>query len=240
MEDKSNDCIALPELTEGILIKRYKRFLADVRLDTGEVVTAHCANTGAMHECSEPGRKVWLSFHDKPGRKYKYSWDIIDMGTSLVGVSTSVPNRLVKLSVEAGLIDELKGYDLIKSEVKSGKDSRLDLALYAAGRRDCYIEIKNSTLVKDGLACFPDAVTTRGLKHLVELQRLVKEDKRCVMFYLVQRMDAMRFEPAHHIDPIYCAELIKAEKAGVEILVYDVSISTEVIKLGKRLPYSLQ
>ena len=239
MKPEERNCIMMPELTEGVLIKRYKRFLADVRLKTGEVITAHCANTGGMHECSEPGRKVWLSYHDKPGRKYKYSWDIIDMGSSLVGVSTSVPNRLVKLAVEAGLIDELNGYDRVKPEVKSGPDSRLDLALYADGRRDCFVEIKNCTLVKDGLACFPDAVTTRGLKHLVELQRLVKEKKRSVMFYLVQRMDAVRFEPAHHIDPAYGAELIKAEKAGVEILVYDVSISTEFIKLGRKLPFVL-
>ncbi len=237
---KETGVIVMPELTEGILIKRYKRFLADVKLYSGEVITAHCANTGAMHECSEPGRKVWLSYHDKPGRKYKYSWDIIDMETSLVGVSTSVPNRLVRISLEAGLIDELSGYDVVKPEVKSGPDSRLDLALYADGRRDCFVEIKNCTLVKDRLACFPDAVTKRGLKHLVELQRLVKEGRRCVMFYLVQRMDADRFEPAHHIDPGYGAELARAEESGVEILVYDVSISTEAIKLQKKLPYCLK
>ncbi len=235
----STNAIVLPELFEGVLIKRYKRFLADIRLPDGSVITAHSANTGSMLECSEPGRTVWLSYHDNPKRKYKYSWEIIDMGSSLVGINTFVPNRLVKISAESGLIEELLGYDIIKPEVKTGDGSRLDLCLFKHGRRDCYVEIKNSTLVKNGIASFPDAVTTRGLKHLKELQRLVKENNRCVMFFLIQRMDSKKFEPAYSIDPDYAAELCKAEKNGVEIVVYDVDITTEYIKIGKKIPFTL-
>ncbi len=235
----SKDAIIFPKLYEGVLIKRYKRFLADIKLKDGSIITAHSANTGSMLECSEPGRTVWLSYHDKPERKYKYSWEIIDMGTSLVGINTGVPNKLVKLSAEAGLIDELSGYDLVKPEVKTSEGSRLDLCLYKEGRRDCYVEIKNSTLVRNGLASFPDAVTARGLKHLKELQRLITENNRCVMFYLVQRMDSTEFEPAHTIDPKYAEELKRAYKNGVEILVYDVDITTEYIQIGKKIPFKL-
>lgn len=235
----SEGAIIFPKLFEGVLIKRYKRFLADIKLKDGSIITAHSANTGSMLECSEPGRTVWLSHHDKPERKYKYSWEIIDMGTSLVGINTGVPNKLVKLSAEAGLIDELSGYDLVKPEVKTSEGSRLDLCLYKEGRRDCYVEIKNSTLVKNSLASFPDAVTARGLKHLKELQRLVTENNRCVMFYLVQRMDATEFEPAHTIDPKYAEELKRAHENGVEILVYDVDITTQHIKIRKKIPFKL-
>lgn len=236
----STNAIMLPELFEGVLIKRYKRFLADIKLSDGSIVTAHSANTGSMRECSEPGRPVWLSYHDKPARKYKYSWEIIDMGGSLVGINTGLPNRLVKLSAEAGLIEELSGYDSIKPEVKTADGSRLDLGLYQKGRRNCYVEIKNSTLVENGLASFPDAVTKRGLKHLKELQRLVKENNRAVMFFLIQRMDAAEFQPAYSIDPDYAAELFKAEKNGVEVVVYDSVITTEYIKIGKKIPFKLK
>lgn len=236
----STNSIILPELFKGVLIKRYKRFLADIQFPDGSIITAHSANTGSMRECSEPGRTVWLSYHDKPTRKHKYSWEIIDMGTSLVGINTGLPNRLVKVSVEAGLIEELSGYDSLKPEVKTVEGSRLDLGLYKKGRRDCYVEIKNSTLVTNGVASFPDAVTKRGLKHLKELQRLVRENKRAVMFYLIQRMDAKTFEPAYLIDPDYAAELYQAEKNGVEILVYDSVITTDYIKIGKKIPYTLK
>lgn len=233
----NKNAIILPELTEGILLRRYKRFLVDVELNDGAIVTAHCANTGSMKECSSPGCKVWLSYHDNPKRKYKYSWELIDMGASLVGVNTGVPNRLVKISIEAGLIDELSGYERIKPEVKTSKGSRLDIALYKEGRRDCFVEIKNSTLVENRLASFPDAVTKRGLKHLKELQRLVRENYRSVMFFLIQRMDAESFSPADQIDPDYAHELYKAKQAGVEVVVYDVIITTEYIKLGKKLAF---
>lgn len=231
--------IAWPELFKGTLIKRYKRFLADVELDTGETITAHCANSGTMRECCEPGRAVWLSYHDNPKRKLKYSWEIIDMGTSLVGVNTIIPNRLVKKSVETGKVEELSGYDTVTPEVKVGKHSRLDLVLSGAGKKTCYVEIKNCTLVTYGDARFPDAVTTRGLKHLTELRELVARGNRCMMFYLVQRMDAEEFGPADHIDPAYGKELRAAIKDGVEIVVYDVILNTEYITLGKKIPHIL-
>jgi len=225
-----------PKLTPGTLVKRYKRFLADVRLDNGDLVTAHCANSGTMKECSEPGRKVYLSFHHNPNRKLKYTWEMIKMPTSLVGVNTMVPNRLVKKSIEDGMVKPLKGYKNIKAEIKVSDKSRLDLLLSNGDKEKCFVEIKNCTLVKDGLASFPDAVTTRGRKHLVELQRLTKEGNRSIIFFLVQRMDAKAFSPADDIDPAYGKELRKAKNCGVEIVVYDVIIDLDKIVLAKKIP----
>ncbi len=227
-----------PRLIQGTLIKRYKRFMADVKLRNGHVVTAHCPNSGSMKACSEPGRPVYLSRHNKPSRRLKYTWELIDMGKSLVGVNTIVPNRLTKASIAAGYVKALSGYDTIRSEVKYGKNSRIDLLL-ENGKKRCFVEVKNCTLVSEGLACFPDAVTSRGLKHLVELQEQVRQGDRSVMFYLVQRMDAERFQPADHIDPVYGRELRKAVQNGVEILVYDVAIDLKGISLNRELPYQL-
>ena len=212
--------------------------MADVKLRNGHVVTAHCPNSGSMKTCSEPGRPVYLSRHNKPSRRLKYTWEIIDMGRSLVGVNTIVPNRLTKASIAAGYVEDLTGYDTIRSEVKYGENSRIDLLLENGGER-CFVEVKNCTLVSDGLVCFPDAVTSRGFKHLVELQNQIRQGDRSVMFYLVQRMDAERFQPADHIDPAYGQELRKAVQNGVEILVYDVAIDLEGISLNRRLPYQL-
>ena len=228
--------ILWPELTPGTLVKRYKRFLADVKLDSGELVTAHCANSGTMKECSEPGRPVYLSFHDNPKRKLKYTWEMIKMPTSLVGVNTMVPNKLVKKSIEDGLVEQLRGYENIKSEVKVSAKSRLDLLLTNGEKDKCFVEIKNCTLVKGGSAYFPDAVTTRGRKHLMELQKLVKQGNRGIIFFLVQRMDAKTFSSADHIDPEYGKELRKAKRNGVEIIVYDVVIDLNKIVLGKKVP----
>ncbi|CAB1059989.1 Sugar fermentation stimulation protein SfsA [Olavius sp. associated proteobacterium Delta 1] len=228
-----------PTLVRGILIKRYKRFLADIKLDDGQIVTAHCPNTGSMAGCSDSGQPVYLSLHDNPKRKLKYTWEIIEMPTSLVGVNTLVPNRLVFQSAQAGLIHELAGYKTVEREVKIGSNSRIDLRL-SNGRKDhCYVEIKNCTLVHDGLAQFPDAVTTRGLKHLNELERLVKSGCRSVMFYFIQRMDARVFEPADQIDPDYGKGLRRAVKRGVEVLIYDVAIDLVGIKLNRKIPGAL-
>jgi len=227
-----------PRLTRGILVKRYKRFLADVKLANGKTVTAHCPNTGSMTKCSEPGRTVYLSMHDNPKRKYKYTWELIQMTESLVGVNTMVPNRLVKKSIESGLIEQLRGYQEVSSEVSVG-NSRLDLLLTKGKAERCYIEIKNCTLVENSTAFFPDAVTSRGKKHLEELQHLVKNGNRCIMFYLVQRMDASQFKPADHIDPQYGIALRNAVKNHVEILVYDVIIDLKSISIGKKIPFLL-
>ncbi len=231
--------LAWPPLLAGTLVKRYKRFLADVRLKNNHVVTAHCPNSGAMLTCSEPGRPVYISRQDKPGRKLKYTWELIEMPGSLVGVNTQVPNRLVKQSIEAGLVGPLSGYEIVKPEIKVGDHSRLDLMLSAKNRPPCYVEIKNCTLVTDGEACFPDAVTTRGRKHLEELIALVAGGNRCAMFFLIQRMDAAFFRPADHIDPEYGKALRKAAKKGVEILAWDVSIDLEVIALNRPVPCQL-
>ncbi|QTA90580.1 DNA/RNA nuclease SfsA [Desulfonema magnum] len=229
-----------PALIPGTLIRRYKRFLADVKLESGEVVTAHCPNSGTMKECCDPGNPVYLSYHDNPKRKLKYTWELIRMSTSLVGVNTLVPNRLVFKSVDQGRVKELRGYDTVNREPRVGSHSRLDLLLKKGENDACYVEIKNCTLVKDGIACFPDAVTSRGLKHLVELQNLVSSGYRCVMFYLIQRTDAKIFRPADHIDPAYGKELRRAVNHGVEIMAYDVRINLERICLNNKIPYDLQ
>jgi len=228
-----------PELIPGILVKRYKRFMADVQLDNGEVVTAHCPNTGSMQACCQPGRTVYLSYHDNPKRKLKYTWEIIAMPASLVGINTQVPNRLVSKSIKAGRVQELNGYDHMAREVKIASGSRLDIMLSRGEKDRCYIEIKNCTLVEEGVALFPDAVTLRGRKHLIELQELTASGFRCVMFYLVQRMDARVFKPADHIDPAYGEELRRAAENGIEILVYDVHIDLETIMLNRKIPYNL-
>ncbi|MCP4751943.1 MAG: DNA/RNA nuclease SfsA [Proteobacteria bacterium] len=234
---KNTPYLYWPDLIPGTLLKRYKRFLADVQLESGETVTAHCPNSGTMKECCEPGRPVYLSYHDNPKRKLKYTWELIDMPGSLVGVNTAWPNRLVAHSIKEGMVEELNGYEHLKTEVKVGDRSRLDILLTDGPSESCYVEVKNCTLVEDGNASFPDAITARGLKHLVELQKLKGPDVRCVMFYLIQRMDATIFHPADPIDPAYGKELRKAVKNGVEILVYDVRIDLEKIRLNSKIPY---
>jgi sugar fermentation stimulation protein A len=231
--------IPWPELIPGTLIRRYKRFLADVRLDNGETVTAHCPNSGSMKACSQPGRPVYLSAHDNPKRKLKYTWELIHMPGSLVGVNTQVPNRLTAHAIEMGDVVELRGYDTVRREVPAGNHSRIDILLESTDRRPCYVEVKNCTLVTDSAATFPDAVTVRGQKHLLELQALVAAGCRCAMFFLIQRMDARSFSPADHIDPEYGKKLRQASQNGVEILVYDVSIDLDGIRLNNRIPYHL-
>lgn len=234
-----NGAIYWPELHAGKLLRRYKRFLADVALDSGEQVTAHCPNSGSMTGCSQPGRPVYLSYHDSPKRKLKYTWELIDMPESLVGVNTLVPNRLVAAAIRAGKVCSLNHYETIQREVKAGRSSRLDLLLSNNGAGRCYVEIKNCTLVTEGAAFFPDAVTARGRQHLLELQDLVKQGNRCVMFFLVQRTDAEEFAPADHIDPAYGRELRKAADKGVEILAYDAAMDFEKIWLNRQLPVLL-
>ena len=231
--------IKWPPLIRGNLVKRYKRFMADVVLETGEQITAHCPNSGSMLGCCEPGRPVYLSHHNNPKRKLKYTWELIDMPSSLVGVNTLIPNRLVATSIATGALAEFKYYDSVRREVKTSHGSRIDLLLTQNDQDSCFVEIKNCTLVNNGTAYFPDATTSRGLKHLIELQTLVSSGARCVMFYLIQRMDAEIFQPADHIDPKYGKELRNAVANGVEIMVYDVDINLEQIVLRRKVPYKL-
>ncbi len=228
-----------PPLIVGTLIKRYQRFLVDVELEDGRIVTAHCPNTGSMQTCSEPGRRVYLSMHDNPRRKYPYTWEMIAMPASLVGTNTLTPNRLVKHAINRGQIAALDGYATVRGEVRFGENSRVDLLLSGPGPSRCYVEIKNCTLVCDKTALFPDAVTARGLKHLQELARQVGPHCRSVIFFFVQRMDADCFRPADTIDPAYGRELRRAVAAGVEILAYDVHIDLTGIRLRRALPCRL-
>ncbi|MFZ5563811.1 MAG: DNA/RNA nuclease SfsA [Thermodesulfobacteriota bacterium] len=228
--------IPWPPLVKGTLIKRYKRFLADIRLGNNRVVTAHCPNSGSMKTCAEPGRPVYISRQNSPGRKLKYTWELIEMPGSLVGVNTGIPNALVRRSIEKGYIRPLSGYDAVIPEVKTSAHTRLDLMLENTKTGDrCYVEVKNCTLVENGTAFFPDAVTDRGKKHLFELQQLVSEGHRCAMVYLIQRMDARTFKPADHIDPAYGLTLRDVVKGGVELYAYDTRIDTERIVIGRRI-----
>ena len=239
MPKKQDGSLQWPDLYGGTLLRRYKRFLADVELASGRQVTAHCPNSGSMTGCSESGRPVYLSYHDNPKRKLQYTWELIDMPNSLVGVNTLVPNRLVYAAIRAGFVKTLAQYENIKSEVKAGANSRLDLLLSNNENDQCFVEIKNCTLVNQGTASFPDAVTARGRQHLIELQELVAIGNRCMMFFLIQRMDADRFAPADQIDPAYGKELRKAVENGVEIIAYDVVIDLKKIKLRRSLPVIL-
>jgi sugar fermentation stimulation protein A len=228
-----------PKLVRGILIKRYQRFMVDVKLQNGHVVTAHCPNTGSMSACCEPGRPVYLSRHNRPSRRLHYTFELIEMPTSLVGVNTTVPNRLVREAIHDGTIRSLAGYDSVRAEVHYGTNSRIDLFLESQKCGRCFVEIKNCTLVEQGIAYFPDAVTARGLKHLHELQQQVKEGHRCVMFYLIQRTDAHLFKPADLVDLEYGKALRTAVQHGVEIMAWDVKIDLKKIDLHRPVPYDL-
>jgi len=205
-------------LVSGRLVKRYKRFLADVILDEdGAAITAHCANPGSMLGLKEPGSRVWLSLSDNPNRKLKFSWEVIEADGALVGINTAHPNKLVEEALEAGRIPALSGYQSFRREVKYGKNSRIDILLEGEGGAKTYVEVKNVHLMRQaGLAEFPDSVTARGAKHLVELADMVAEGHRAAMVFLVQRPDCATLSLAADIDPAYAAAFDSARKAGVE------------------------
>lgn len=230
-----NGKASFDDLVKGYLIKRYKRFLADIKLESGEVVTAHCANSGSMKNCILEGAKVYISPQNRPERKLKYTWEMIRMPTSLVGVNTGVPNKLVASAVKSGKIAELTGFKDIRSEVKTSENTRLDLLLKDKNGKECYVEIKNCTLVEKKHAFFPDAITTRGQKHIRELMTLADQGYDTALFFLIQRMDADIFSPADHIDPEYGRLLREASKKGVKILVYDTFITESSIEINKSI-----
>ncbi len=230
----------LPPLIEGILIKRYKRFLADVMLGDGSIVTAHCPNSGSMRGCCEPGRPVYLSQSDNPKRKLKYTWELMEMPQTLIGINTLIPNKLVAASIAHGLVPELSGYTRFKPEIKTSDHTRLDILLRKKNGDHCFVEVKNCTLVEGGVARFPDAVTTRGQKHLSELERLVAEGHRGVIFFLVQRMDAHCFMPAADIDPVYAKALTRVVKNGVEVIARSAVMTRKLISMGEALPVTLE
>jgi sugar fermentation stimulation protein A len=228
-------------LIHGRLIKRYKRFLADVILDSGETVTATCPNTGSMIGLAEPGLGVWLSESDSPSRKYRHTWELVetdaDGAPCLVGINTNHPNRLVSEAIAAGAIPELSGYASLRREVKYGLASRIDILLEDPAKGLAYVEIKNVHLSRaPGLAEFPDSVTERGVKHLRELTAMVQEGHRAVMLYLIQRAEAEAFDLAPDIDPAYAGAFDAARAAGVEALAYRCHMSPSEIVLGTAVP----
>jgi sugar fermentation stimulation protein A len=228
-------------LIPATLIKRYKRFLADVALPAGETITVHVANPGAMTGLATPGARVWLSKSDNAKRKLPHSWELVEVdfggGAELVGVNTAHPNPLVGAALAAGAIPELAGYDTIRREVKYGKNSRVDFLLESATRPPCYVEIKNVHLMRrPGLAEFPDAKTERGAKHLVELGDMVEQGARAVMLYVIQIGSATRFKLARDIDPKYGAAYDAARVRGVEALAWMCRIEPGGIAIDTPVP----
>lgn len=224
-------------LIHGRLIRRYKRFLADVELPNGREITAHCPNPGSMLGLSAPGSTVWLSPADNPQRKLKYTWELIESDGTLVGINTGHPNAILEEAIIAGRVPELASYGELRREVRYGTNSRIDILLEDRGRPACYVEVKNVHLMRQqGVAEFPDSVTKRGAKHLEELAREVACGRRAVMIYLVQRDDCRHFSLAADIDPAYQRAFKGALERGVEALCYDCKVSPEGIDLGSRLP----
>jgi sugar fermentation stimulation protein A len=231
-------------LIPATLLRRYKRFLADVVLENAnnQMVTVHTPNTGAMLVCAEPGSRIWLRDSANPARKYRLGWELStsDDGV-LVGVNTHLANQLVREGIETGVIRELQGYQSLRQEVRYGQEnSRVDLLLEHAVRPACYVEVKNVTLVRgECVAAFPDAVSQRGTRHLRELTNLVRQGYRAVLLFCVQRADAVVVEAARDIDPAYAHTLQSAVNHGVEVLAYQAHVTTSAISLQNRLPFRL-
>tara|TARA_Y100001934_G_scaffold57566_2_gene71389 strand:- start:47660 stop:48379 length:720 start_codon:yes stop_codon:yes gene_type:complete len=231
-------------LLKGKLIRRYKRFLSDIDLN-GETVVAHCANPGAMTGLNSPGSEVWLSANRNPKAKLNWRWELIRIGDNLVGINTAHPNGILTEAIKAGQIESLNGYDNLRREVKYGQNSRIDILLEHNDRPPCYVEIKNVHLKRDlpgrqNAAEFPDSVTKRGTKHLVEMSNMVREGARAVMVYLVQRSDCDHFRVAEDVDPKYAETLVEARASGVETICYDCDISVCGISVARRLPLQLK
>ncbi len=230
-------------LIEGRLVKRYKRFLADVVLTDGEQVTAHCANTGSMKNCQPDNARVWLSRSNNPKRKLAYSWELVEVAPSiLVGINTSLSNKLVKEAIERGVITELQGYRDIRAEVPYGDEkSRVDFLL--SGHPEwpsCYVEVKNVTLWdQQSKGYFPDAVTARGTKHLRELMLMVEQGYRAVLCFCVQHTGIKSVSSADDIDPLYGKTLREAIDCGVEVIAYGAQMSTDAITLQQAIPVTL-
>ncbi len=229
----------LPPLILGTLIKRYKRFLADIELADGSVVTAHCPNSGSMLGCNLPGLPVYLSESPNPNRKLPYTWELVQVDGFWVGLNTMLPNRLAEEAILDGTIVELQGYERLRREVPYGSErSRIDILLEGEQGR-CYVEVKNVTLVEGGLALFPDAVTERGQKHLRELMAVIRNGDRGVILFTVQRGDGAAVAPADAIDPVYGRLLREAVANGVEALAYRARVEPEAIRLTGRLAVRL-
>jgi sugar fermentation stimulation protein A len=229
-----------PPLVRATLIKRYKRFLADVRLEDGTEVIAHCPNPGSMKTCAEPGWGVRITPANNPKRKLKWTLEIVDANGTQIMVNTARPNHIVHEAIKAGLIPELCDYSHIRPEVKYGENSRIDLLLTGDGKEDCYVEIKNVTLLtEDGVAAFPDSVSKRASKHMRELTTMVEAGHSAVVFFLVSRTNVSAMRPADELDPAYGIALRAATSAGVEALAYRLDFGDDSVSVGQRIPIQL-
>jgi len=222
------------DLLSGLLLRRYKRFLADIEFAAGRTITAHCPNSGSMTGCALPGSHVLFSECGKPSRKLPYTWELVQVDGVWVGINTFRTNRIAREGIENGIVSELSGYDSIRGEVPYGAHSRLDFKL-SGEKGDCFVEVKNVTLVAGRRALFPDAVTTRGQKHLRDLMEIVADGKRGVIFFVVQRGDADTVSPADSVDPEYGRLLRLAVNNGVEAIAYQALVSPREIRLSHRL-----
>ena len=232
-----------PILQQAVLLRRYKRFLADIRLDNGDETTIHCPNTGAMTRCQVPESPCWYSVSDNPKRKYPFTWEIATTPDGyLAGVNTGRANALVEEAIHEGVMTELQGYANVRREVKYGhENSRIDFLLTSQHRRACYVEVKSVTLgMEAGLGLFPDAVSQRGSRHLRELMAVVEQGQRAVLVFCVQHTAIDRVAPADNIDPIYGQTLRQAVAAGVEVIAYKADISAQQIVLRHKLPVLLE
>ena len=235
----------MKSLVKATLLRRYKRFLADVEMADGCLVTVHCPNTGSMKNCVEEGAEVWLSRSDNPKRKYQYTWEYTRTSAGhTIGVNTGRANALVSEAVESGRIPELAGYGDHRREVKYGdENSRIDLLLSDDSRSDCFVEVKSVTLLETpysrGVGYFPDAVSDRGAKHLRELQLMARQDNRAVLFFCVQHTGIRKVRPADHIDSVYGELLRKVASSGVEVIAYKARVTVSGFRLGKKLPVVL-
>lgn len=225
-------------LVPAILVRRYKRFLFDAILDTGEAITGSCPNTGSMLGLTTPGSRIWLSEHDLAGgRKYRHRFEMIEADGTTVGVNTGLPNRLSEEAIRKGMIADLGDYTTILREQKYGRNSRIDLLLKADGRPDAYVEVKNVHFIREpGLAEFPDTITERGAKHLQELSDMVREGHRAVMVYLIQRDDCDRFSICGDLDPAYEAAFRRARAIGVEAYAVKCRATPEAITPANAVP----
>lgn len=221
----------------GHLIRRYKRFLADIQLPDGREITVHCPNSGSMLGCSSPGSEVVISPAANPRRKYGWTLEMVKEDGCWIGVNTSLTNKLVREALEKGILDDFGPVEAIQPEVKVSPESRLDFMVEAQGRQH-YIEVKNCSLVKNGVALFPDAVTRRGRKHLFELDRLREKGFQTAVIFCVQRADAHSFAPAAAIDPDYAATLFAVHQRGVNVLACQAEVTPEQVHIVRKIPFA--
>ena len=223
-------------LVAGTLIKRYKRFLVDVKLETGEIIVAHCTNSGSMKSCIEEGAQVYLSLVDDPKRKTQFTWEMIKINEKWIGINTMIPNKIAFDWIQNGAIKGFEKYKIFRREVTFG-DSRFDI--FAQNENEqCFIEVKNVTMKEGDYARFPDAKTTRGQKHLETLIKVKEQGIRAVMLYIIQRTDVQRFAPAWNIDPKYSKLLLRAQQHGVEIIAFQIEVSPTGLSPVGILPFT--